>query len=64
MISLATMGKFWPQAGWGTHENDGIGGTGGGGLEYIQIKKPIVVVDRIYERNEKITVKVMGVKEW
>ena len=64
MVSLATLGKFWPQAGYGLAANKGIGGEGGGVTITERERKPVVVVDRLREKNEKITVTVIGVIEW
>ena len=61
-ISIATFGKFWPQAGFGIYESQGIGGAGGG--SYIERKKkPIVLISKVNERDNKIKIEVISVDE-
>ena len=61
MITIATMGKFWPQAGYGASWPKDGGSNYSGYAE--QMKKPVVIVDRVRTSNEKITVEVTSIQE-
>jgi hypothetical protein len=56
-VSIATMGKYWPQAGYGIAESKGIGGDGGG-MFYEQKRKPVVAVTFRKKRKKRISVNV------
>lgn len=64
MISIATMGKYWPQAGYGLGWNTvkGIGGEGGGYMEEVK-RKPVVVIDAVREKDIKIEVEVLEITD-
>lgn len=55
-VSIATMGKYWPQAGYGIRESDGIGG--GGGIFYEQKRKSVASVTFRKKRKKRISVNV------
>ena len=62
-VAMATMGKYWPQAGHGVPESPGIGGGGGGEAER---PKPVVRISGVnYDKykKEKINISVISVKE-
>ena len=61
MVSLATMGKFWPQAGYElSWPKDGGSNYAGGVWER---KLPVVIIDAIKEKDEKISVIITGVED-
>lgn len=61
MITIATMGKFWPQPGYGLKWPP----RGGGNYPaYIdEKKKPVIIVDAVRERNEKVSITITGISE-
>jgi len=62
-ISIATMGKYWPQAGYGLEVPPGI--SGGGGFDQRERQKPVVKVSGIkYDKKKKenINISVIGVE--
>jgi hypothetical protein len=60
-VMIATMGKFWGQAGYGIRENRA---AGVGTFVSEEKRKPVVLIDRVRDEDEKIQVTVIGVKEW
>lgn len=61
MITIATLGKFWGQPGYGVKMPKPTGGNYAGG-EWDR-KLPVVVIDAVRERDEKISVIVIGVND-
>lgn len=60
MISIATMGKYWPQDGGGLVAQGGGSGSYSSFLEERK-RKPVVIVDTIKEESKKISIKIKGV---
>lgn len=60
-ISIATMGKFWPQPDGGLPWpiKGGTGYAGG----FWDKKSPVVVIDSMKEEDEEICVIVTGVED-
>lgn len=56
-VSIATMGKYWPQAGYGIAESKGIGGAGGGFYEERK-RKPVAIATFRKKRKKRISVNV------
>lgn len=64
-VAVATMGKYWPQAGYGIAESKGIGGSGIGTI-YDEKRKPVIRVTGVDENGHtrrKINIKVTSVTE-
>ena len=59
-IAIATMGKFTGAVG---SSSDSGGGGGGGGVEFIEKKKPVVLVTKVrYDKKNKKSINI-SVKE-
>jgi hypothetical protein len=59
MISIATMGKYWPQ------DSGGLVAFGGGSGSYSSFFdkrkiEPVVIVDQVYEETEEISIEIKG----
>lgn len=57
-VAIATNGMFWPQAGYGIRESDGIGGGGGGMFYDEQKRKPVATATFRKKRKKRIEVNV------
>lgn len=62
-VSIATMGKFWPQFGSGGETIVEIDG-GGGGSYGFDLKKPQVIVDGVHDEDDDIRIRITKVIEW